>query len=104
LLKRFSIVLILLLTTSCSGLPNLFGGTNVAANVPVAKEVEQSVVKVVRPQTRPESINAENVEINNIQENWLLWLVALIGWILPSPSEMVRNTSHFILRLFGRDV
>ena len=105
MLKNFSLLIALLLVSSCSGLPNLFGGTNVAANVPIAKEVEQSVIRVetpTKPKVRPEKIEAEDVTIINEAENWWVWMFALLGWLLPSPSEIGRSVSHFLLRLAGR--
>ena len=117
-MKLLILLVVLLVIPSCSGLPSLLGGgTNVAANVPIGKEVEQSVVKVQAPndtstktaerdviETKQlEQITAEKVEIVNESDSWLLWLVALIGWILPSPNEISRNIGNFILRLFGRE-
>ena len=103
--NKLLLISLVLVLPGCTGMPNLFGGTNVAANVPVAKEIEQSVIKVetpTRPKARPDTIEAEDVTIINEAENWWVWMFALLGWLLPSPSEIGRSVSHFLLRLAGK--
>ena len=81
-------------------------GTNVAANTQVGKTNSQTVGTTenyapsvsIRPNSRVDSIDqsktentvgtSENVTINNVSP-WMI-LFALIGWILPSPNEIVR--------------
>ena len=103
---RVLLISLVLVLPGCTGLPNFFGGgTNVAANVPIAKEVEQSVIKVeapTKPRVRPEKIEADDVTIINEADNWWVWMFALLGWLLPSPSEIGRSVSHFLLRLAGK--
>ena len=93
----------------------LGSGPTVNSNAQVGKENTQ---QLVANQTKDEStktaerdvietkkleqITAETVEIVNESDSLLLWLIALIGWILPSPPEIGRNIGNFILRLFGR--
>ena len=110
------ILILLLFLSGCGLLTPFTRGPTANVNAPIGKEVTE---QVVANQTKDEStksaerdvietkeleqITANKVIITNIEENWLLWIVALIGWILPSPSEMTRNAAHFILRLFGRN-
>ena len=114
------LISLVLVLPGCTGMPNLFGGTNVAANVPIAKEVEQSVIKVDAPkdtstkQADRDIITTEKLETTKVEEaqevtiineaeNWWVWMFALLGWLLPSPSEIGRSVSHFLLRLAGRE-
>lgn len=38
----------------------------------------------------------------NNHTDYVAWLVALVGWIAPSPSEIIKSCANFILKLFGR--
>lgn len=103
--------------TGCSGLSplSLLSGKPVGVNAQLGKENEQVIgVKTeatygnnsyvapatsVRPVSRPSSVNQVQVQENNVKadnaENitinelppWIV-LVALLGWLLPTPSQI----------------
>ena len=108
---RIFLALTLLLFLSSGGLLGgasaLLGGgkgPTVNSNAQVGKENTQQIVAnqtsdkstnnaqgdIVKTDSQ-ENIEAQNVEIFNYQDNWLLWLFALLGWILPSPNEIWRG-------------
>lgn len=92
--------------SSCTKIPFLPGGTNVAANTQAGKTNSQTIGTTenyaptvsLRPNSRVESIDqsrtenkvgtSEKVTINNA-DPWLI-LFAVLGWLLPSPNEIVR--------------
>ena len=90
-----------LLLSNCGKVP-LPGGTNVAANTQVGKEnVQQVVAKqervtagrdVVTQTKQVEAAQVDAVTINNVQDIpiWL-WIALVVGWVLPSPQEIVRS-------------
>lgn len=95
--NRLAALLLIATLTGCSSLPLGFlggGGTNVAANTQVGKENRQAIASfesgdVVRKDV--EAGQVETVTINNGEiPPWVL-LVALLGWLLPSPGEMGRG-------------
>jgi len=108
--SRLTVVLVsfLFLSSCTSGPLGLLtgGGPNVAANTQVGKTNSQTVGTTenyapsvsIRPNSRVGSIDqsktdntvgsSENVVINNISP-WMI-IFALIGWVLPSPNEIVR--------------
>ena len=81
------------------------GGPNVAANVQAGKTNSQTVgttrvteQKLVRPQARTiqqssdeNRVRAEQVQTVVVNEvpAWII-IVALVGWLLPSPGEIAR--------------
>lgn len=88
---------------ACSSLPlGMLGGsgTNVAANTQVGKENRQAVVSFERGDVVKKEVQAEQVEtvtINNTEiPPWVL-LVALLGWLLPTPTDIGRG----LYRLLG---
>lgn len=81
----------------CSSLPLGMlggGGPNVAANTQVGKENRQAFASFERGDVVRKDIEAGQVEAVTINNEdippWVL-LVALLGWLLPSPSEMGRG-------------
>ena len=92
---------LMLLLSSCGKVP-LPGGTNVAANTQAGKENTQQVVAkqervtagrdVVTQTKQVEAAQVDAVTINNVQDIpiWL-WIALVVGWVLPSPQEMVRS-------------
>ena len=122
-MARTLILLITLLTlTSCGKLPLGFlgGGTNVAANTQLGKTNTQTIgtTKVQESRTEFVDTTVENYEQTQDQENtvktdsvqnltineippWVL-LLLILGWLLPTPTEMIRGLCDFILTLFGR--
>mgnify|MGYP001591892927 CR=1 FL=1 len=103
----------LMLLSSCGKIPSFLtgGGPNVAANTQIGKENEQvvgvnndygnnsvTVAASTRPQARP-SIDQVQAQDNVVQADgvetvvvnevpvWIV-LVALLGWVLPTPSQI----------------
>lgn len=95
---KTSLLTVFLLLAGCSSLPLGFlsggGGPNVAANTQIGKENRQAFASFERGDVVRKDIEAGQVEavtINNEEiPPWVL-LVALLGWLLPSPSEMGRG-------------
>ena len=48
-----------------------------------------------------DTVAAEAVTIVN-ELDYGLMFIALLGWVLPTPTRMMSGTSGFILKLFGR--
>jgi hypothetical protein len=93
--------MLIMLLASCSGLPlgMLGGGTNVAANTQIGREnrqtavsMEPSVLTLLAEMLITERsgelglLRALTVNNQDIPP-WVL-LVALIGWLLPTPTQM----------------
>ena len=113
--------LILPLFLSSCGLSTLgllggSGGPTVNSNAQVGKENRQSVVSVEQKEEvtagrdvvqteiikEVETGRVENLDITNTNiPPWVI-LLLILGWLLPTPTEIVRGTTDFILRLFGR--
>lgn len=89
------------------------GGPNVAANVQAGETNTQTVGQtnlteqsIVRPQARDitqtadeNKIRTEKVDNLTINET-PLWMIVLLvlGWLLPSPSELARNIRSMFRR------
>ena len=93
----------MLLLSSCSGLPLKLGGPNVAANTQIGAENRQATIEVGDKVARDlvsKQVDAGTIESVTLNNNntapWLL-IVALIGWLAPSPSEIGRG----IYKLLG---
>lgn len=101
----------LLLTAGCSGTQALKqqtgGGPNIAANTQAGKTNTQTLgtstvmgdQKIVRPKARTikqsqdsNKVQADKVETVVVNEipTWII-LLLVIGWLFPSPGEMMRN-------------
>lgn len=113
--------LILPLFLSSCGLSTLgllggSGGPTVNSNAQIGKENRQSVVSVEQKEEvtagrdvvqteiikEVETGRVENLDITNTNiPPWVI-LLLILGWLLPTPTEMVRGITDFILRLFGR--
>ena len=113
----------LLATTliNCSKIPALLtgGGPNVAANVQAGKtnnqtlgtsESTEQVIKVetlegtVEQSNDDNKVNTETVETININEipPWVI-LLLILGWLLPSPSEIWRGFLRLIRTARGKE-
>lgn len=108
---------LILTLSSCSGSQVLKsflgGGPSVAANVQAGKTNTQTVGtnvihenKIVRPQARKiiqdsgsTKVKAEDVQTVVVNEVpvWAVLLIVL-GWLLPSPSEMGRKLANLVRR------
>jgi len=98
---------------------SLLGGSDgptVNSNAQIGKENRQSVVSVEQTtevtagrdvvQTEiikeVETGKVENLDITNTNiPPWVI-LLLILGWLLPTPTEIARSCTDFVLRLFGR--
>jgi hypothetical protein len=98
----------ILILSSCSGPLKLLtgGGPNVAANTQVAKQavqtigsstatgdqkIEGSSGRIEQVQSQTTKVRTESVDkiVVNEVPPWIIF-VLLLGWLLPSPNEIVR--------------
>jgi len=88
----------------------LGGGTNVAANTQIGRENRQTAVAFEERveagrdvvQKEVETDQVENLTINNQDiPPWVL-LVALIGWLLPTPMQMGNAIGEALMKTFRR--
>ena len=104
--------MLIMLLASCSGLPlcMLGGGTNVAANTQIGRENRQTAVSMEERveagrdviQKEVEAGPVESLTVNNQDiPPWVL-LVALIGWLLPTPTQMGNAIGQALMALFRR--
>ena len=88
------------------------GGPTVNSNAQIGKENRQSVVSVeqttsagrdiVQTTKEVETGTVENLDITNTNVPPWVILLLILGWLLPTPTEIGRSIMDFILRLFGR--
>jgi len=108
--------LVLALLLSSCGLTSLLptGGTNVAANTQLGKENKQAVVTYEEEETNNagrdivtetkevEAGPVEKLMINNQNiPPWVIMLL-LLGWLLPTPTQIGQSIANFVLALFRR--
>ena len=106
--------LVLTLLLSSCGLTSLLpfgsGGPTVNSNAQIGKENRQSVVSVEQTTTAGRDIVTKEVETGTVENlditntnipPWVI-LLLILGWLLPTPTEIGRSVTDFILRLFGR--
>ena len=113
--------LVLFLFLSGCGLTSLLpfggsGGPTVNSNAQIGKENRQSVVSVEQKEEvtagrdvvqteiikEVETGTVENLDIINTNiPPWVI-LLLILGWLLPTPTEIARGFVNFGLRLFGR--
>jgi hypothetical protein len=109
--------LVLFLFLSGCGLTSLLpfggsGGPTVNSNAQIGKENRQAAVTfeeeitagrdVVQTTKEVETGSVETLEIFNTNiPPWVIILL-ILGWLLPTPTEMARGFMNFVLRLFGR--
>lgn len=118
------VVITLLLTTllgSCSGISPLGlltggGGPNVAANTQIGKENKQAVVTYEKETNTSagrdvitteiikevEAGPVERLDITNTNIPPWVMLLLLLGWLLPTPSQMGRALYNFVMWPFKR--
>ena len=92
------------------------GGPTVNSNAQIGKENRQSVLSVEQSEEvsagrdviqteiikEVETGKVENLDIINTNiPPWVI-LLLILGWLLPTPTEIGRSITDFILRLFGR--
>ena len=106
-----TLVLVLLLC-GCGALPlgMLGGGPNVAANTQIGRENRQAAVSMEERveagrdviQKELETGQVETLTVNNTEiPPWVL-LVALIGWLLPTPTQMGHAIGNALMAPFRR--
>ena len=113
--------LVLVLFLSGCGLSTLLplggsGGPTVNSNAQIGKENRQSVFSaeqseevtagrdVIQTETikEVETGRVENLDIINTNIPPWVMLLLILGWLLPTPTEIARGFINFVLRLFGR--
>jgi hypothetical protein len=110
--------LVLVLLLSGCGLTSLLpfggsGGPTVNSNAQIGAENRQSAVSVeqttsagrdlVQTTKEVETGTVENLDITNTNiPPWVI-LLLILGWLLPTPTEIGRSIMDFILTLFGRN-
>lgn len=110
---RNSLLVICLLLAGCGSLPLGFlggGGPNVAANVQAGRENRQTAVGFEERveagrdviQKEVETGQVETLTVNNQDIPWWVLLVALIGWLLPTPTQMGEAIGRAIMAPFRR--
>jgi len=108
-----ALVLILLLSGCAGALPlGLLGGggPNVAANVQAGRENRQTAVgfeerveagrDVIQKEVETGQVDTLNVTNQDIPP-WVL-LVALVGWLLPTPTQMGQAIGRALMAPFRR--
>ena len=107
--------LVLCIFLSGCGLTSLlpFGGSSgptVNSNAQIGAENRQSVMSVEKNTTAGRDIVSKEVETGTVENldiintnipPWVI-LLLILGWLLPTPTEMIRGVTDFVLRLFGR--
>lgn len=105
--------LVLVLFLSGCGLSTLgllggSGGPTVNSNAQIGAENRQSAVSIEETTSAGRDIVTKELETGmvgklNIQNipPWVMILL-LLGWLLPTPTEMGRGMLNFVLLLFGR--
>jgi len=105
--------LVLTLLLSSCGLTSLLptgGGPNVAANTQIGKENRQAVLSIEDKTSAGRDIVTKEVETGKVENldiintnipPWVV-LVLILGWILPTPTQMARAIYRFITAPFRR--
>ena len=109
--------LVLTLLLSGCGLTSLLpfggsGGPTVNSNAQIGAENRQAAVSVeqttsagrdiIQTTKEVETGKVENLDITNTNiQPWVI-LLLILGWLLPTPTEIGRSITDFVLRLFGR--
>tara|TARA_R100000234_G_scaffold116051_1_gene92677 strand:+ start:905 stop:1285 length:381 start_codon:yes stop_codon:yes gene_type:complete len=113
-------LLLVLFLSSCGlstlGLLGGSDGPTVNSNAQVGKENRQSVMSVEQTEEvtagrdviqtevvkEVETGSVEHLDIINTNIPPWVMLLLILGWLLPTPTEMARGFMNFILTLFGR--
>jgi hypothetical protein len=108
--------LVLTLLLSSCGLTSLLptGGTNVAANTQLGKENKQAVVTYEEEENnnagRDIITETKEVEAGPVEKLWIsnqnippwVMILLLLGWLLPTPTQIGQSIANFVLALFKR--
>ena len=113
---RWLVLILLLSSCGLTSLPFLSGGsgTNVAANTQLGKENKQAVVTYEEEETnnagRDIITETKEVEAGPVEKlmisnqnipPWVIMLL-LLGWLLPTPTQIGQSIANFVLALFRR--
>ena len=116
-MRILSTILLITLISSCSQIPSFLfggGGPNVAANTQIGKENNQGIniktttESALRPENVIEApvdtINQNVTQTTNVDRSLIVWLVliGLLGWLLPTPSQMGRALLEAVTAPFNR--
>lgn len=104
--------MLIMLLASCGGLPlgMLGGGPNVAANTQIGRENRQAVLSTELGDSAGRDIVTKEVEAGQVETvtvnnqdipPWVL-LVALLGWLLPTPTQMGEAIGRALMAPFRR--
>ena len=86
------------------------GGPTVNSNAQIGKENRQSVLSVENKTSAGRDVITKEVETGKVENldiintnipPWVM-LLLILGWLLPTPTEIARGFMNFVLRLFGR--
>ena len=108
--------LVLILLLSSCGLTSFIpaGGTNVAANTQLGKENKQAVVTneeettnnagrdIITETKEVEAGPVERLDITNTNIPPWVMILLLLGWLLPTPTQIGQSIANFVLALFRR--
>jgi len=108
--------LVLTLLLSSCGLTSFIpaGGTNVAANTQLGKENKQAVVTneteennnagrdIITETKEVEAGPVERLDITNTNIPPWVMILLLLGWLLPTPTQIGQSIANFVLALFKR--
>ena len=109
-------LLVVLFLSSC-GLSTLLplggsDGPTVNSNAQIGAENRQAVMSVEQTeevtagrdviQKEVETGKVENLDIINTNIPPWVMLLLILGWLLPTPTEIARGFMNFVLTLFGR--
>ena len=110
---RALVLILILLLSGCGALPlGLLGGggPNVAANVQAGKENRQAVLSTEFGDSAGRDIVTKEVETGQVETltvnnqnipSWVI-LLALIGWLLPTPTQMGNAIGQALMYPFRR--
>tara|TARA_R100001510_G_scaffold44371_1_gene40908 strand:- start:458 stop:829 length:372 start_codon:yes stop_codon:yes gene_type:complete len=85
-------------------------GPTVNSNAQIGAENRQSVMSVENTTSAGRDIVTKEVETGRVESldiintnipPWVM-LLLILGWLLPTPTEIIRGFNNFILTLFGR--
>ena len=113
-------LLLVLFLSSCGlstlGLLGRSGGPTVNSNAQIGAENRQSAISYEQTEETTagrdvittevikevETGKVENLDITNTNIPPWVMLLLILGWLLPTPTEIARGFMSFVLRLFGR--
>ena len=92
------------------------GGPTVNSNAQIGKENKQSVISLEQKEEvtagrdvikteivkEVEADSVENLDITNTNISPWLILLMLLGWLLPTPTQIGKSIANFLLALFKR--